>query len=80
MLNKKNIEAEVIYRVFKILNREEVEITLESTASDTPGWDSLANLEIISSIELLIERQLSLDEIIGIVSVYDLVEIVRKNI
>ena len=49
MLNKKNIEAEVIYRVFKILNREEVEITLESTASDTPGWDSLANLEIIDT-------------------------------
>ena len=80
MKNKKSIEALVIERVHNILKKEEFEITLESSSIDTPGWDSLANLEIISSIESLIGRQLSLDEIIDIVCVQDLVEIVRKHI
>ena len=80
MKNKNSIEAQVIEIVHNILKTEELGITLESSSVDTPGWDSLANLEIISSIESWIGRQLSIDEIIEIVCVQDLVEIARKHI
>ena len=79
MMKKKSIEKKIISIVNNIIDIPGTEIKLESSMYNTSGWDSLAHLQIISSIEDWIGRKLILDEIVNIVCIQDLVEIIEKN-
>ena len=69
---------EIIKIISKITKNPEENITLDSSMYDTSGWDSAANLEIICEMESLIERQLTLDEILQASNVKEWVDILQK--
>ena len=80
MKNIHSIEKRVIDLINAIIETHEYEISLESTIEDTPAWDSLTHLQIVSGIEGWIGRQLNFDEIIGITCVQDCIKIVSANV
>ena len=58
------IEKEVIDLISSITKSTSKDINAKSTMSDVDGWDSLAHIEIVCAVEKMINRRLTLDEII----------------
>jgi acyl carrier protein len=53
----------------------------ESTAKDEiEGWDSLANINLVVSIEDEFDINFSMDDIIGVETVGDLVDVIMKGL
>lgn len=56
----------------KVLKRENIVLSEESTAHDVPGWDSLTNMILISEIEKNFHIHFSFREIVKFKNVGDL--------
>jgi len=74
-----SLEKKIIDLVSKITENSNDDISLDSTIDNTSGWDSIKHLELIAEIENWIGRELSLDEIVHITSVQDLVNTLKKS-
>ena len=74
-------ESELLSRVTQILSdvtgTPETRLGAHSTPQNTPGWDSLANLTFISSVEQELGVSISTVEILRMRSLQDLVAYLR---
>ena len=63
-----------------VLNNKSVEITQASSALNTPGWDSLAHIEIIQMVERRVKVHFGLGELQDLQTVGELVDLTLENI
>lgn len=63
----------------KILKRENIELTPETTANDVEGWDSLTHLVIIESVEKHFSIKFRLSEIMKFHKVGDMVSCIKNK-
>jgi acyl carrier protein len=55
-------------------------VTMETGASDIPGWDSIGHLSLASNLEKAFEISLDVDELIEMEDVRTIVKIVSTKI
>ena len=55
-------------------------VTLETSANDIPGWDSVGHLSLASNIEQIFGISLDVDELIEMENVKEIVRIVTPKI
>jgi len=55
-------------------------VTLDTSASDIPGWDSVGHLSLASSLEQAFGISLDVDELIEMENVREIVRIVSAKI
>ncbi|MDP4276213.1 MAG: acyl carrier protein [Bacteroidota bacterium] len=64
---------ETLTQIFrKVLKRDNIVLTVDSTAHDVPGWDSLTNMVLISQIEKTFSIHFTFREIVKLKNVGDL--------
>jgi acyl carrier protein len=73
------IEDELYAIIRDMLGEPEVPLTHESSAYDTPGWDSVRHVSIILAAEQHFGIKLSTREIDRLRNVSDLVEIIAEK-
>ena len=73
------IEKEVIDLISSITKSTSKDINAKSTMSDVDGWNSLAHIEIVCAVEKMINRRLTLDEIISAQDVQGWIEIIKNE-
>jgi acyl carrier protein len=73
------IEDELYAIIRDMLGEPEVPLTRESSAYDTPGWDSVRHVSIILAAEQHFGIKLSTREIDRLRNVSDLVEIIAEK-
>lgn len=54
-------------------------LRMEDSPQTIPAWDSLAQINLIASIEDLVGGELSTDEVLGLTSVAKVIEICRVH-
>ena len=55
-------------------------VTMETSASDIPGWDSVGHLSLASDLEQLFEISLDVDELIEMENVREIVRIITRKL
>ena len=55
-------------------------ITLQTSASDIPGWDSVGHLSLASNLEQIFQINLDVDELMDMESVSDIVRILESKL
>lgn len=55
-------------------DRDDIVVTGETCASDIEGWDSLANVQIMISIELKFGTEFSMDELASFSNIQDIID------
>jgi acyl carrier protein len=62
------------------LNLPEVKIDQNTAIGKTPEWDSLAHMRLILAVEELVGRELGMEEVIGIESLSDVENTLKRHI
>lgn len=62
-----------------VLEAPELAVTEDMTMEDVEDWDSVAQMTIMSALELEFKIELSLDEIVTLTSVCSIVDAVMKT-
>jgi acyl carrier protein len=55
-------------------------VTLETTASDVPGWDSVGHLSLASNLEQSFEISLDVEELMEMESVREIVRVITTKL
>jgi acyl carrier protein len=55
-------------------------VTLDTSASDIPGWDSVGHLSLASSLEQTFGISLDVDELIEMENVHEIVRIISAKV
>jgi len=76
-------DEEILAVVFAMIGQETgmpaSEMTAEMTASDVPGWDSLAHIRILLEIGARLGVSIDVEKTYGAATVGDLVPIARES-
>ena len=64
--------------VSSILRRENISLSLDMTAHDVEGWDSLNHVQILFTLEQELGIQFPINEIQDLNNIGDLVELMKK--
>ena len=64
--------------VSNILRRENISLTMDMTAPDVEGWDSLNHVQILFAIEEELGIKFPINEIQNLNTIGDLVELMNK--
>ena len=64
--------------VSNILRRENISLTMDMTAPDVEGWDSLNHVQILFTIEQELGIQFPINEIQNLNNIRDLVKLMSK--
>ena len=68
-------------RIFQsVFSNPELQINAETSASDIPDWDSLAQITLLMSMEQTFEIQFSLDEVEDLQNVGEIVELILVKV
>lgn len=68
-------------RIFQsVFSNLELQINAETSASDIPDWDSLAQITLLMSMEQTFEIQFSLDEVEDLQNVGEIVELILVKV
>jgi acyl carrier protein len=62
-----------------VFGEDSIQITPELSAKDVDGWDSLAHIRLLLTIERTFKIKFSTSEIGGLRNVGDLVEIIKER-
>jgi len=62
-----------------IFDDEEIELTSQTTAKDVDGWDSLAHIRLMLTIEKVFKFKFSSSEIGNLKNVGELVVLIRER-
>ena len=82
-MNEKDLSKELILLekiVSTILRRDNITLSLDMTAPDIQGWDSLNHVQIIFTIEQELGIQFPINEIQNLNTIGDLVKLINKYI
>ena len=72
-------EEDQVLKLISVITEQPLDsININSSMDNTQGWDSLAHLNIVNGIEKIIDRQLTLEEIILANCVEDWIKIIQK--
>ncbi len=63
-----------------ILEIDNINLTSSTTADDVEGWDSLAHISLITSIERHFKIKFSMNEIVNLHNVGNLVSLIEQKI
>ena len=66
--------------VRKVINDEKVIIKMDSTATEIRGWDSLAHIRILVSIEKLYSIKFNLIEMQNVQDISEFVRLIKQKI
>lgn len=67
--------------VFKrVFDDETIHLVDATTAQDVPGWDSLTHINLIIEIEEEFDLKFSVDDIVGLKNVGEMVAMVERKI
>ena len=64
--------------VSSILRRENISLSIDMTAPDVEGWDSLNHVQILFTIEQELGIQFPINEIQNLNTIEDLVNLMKK--
>lgn len=79
-MNKEQV-MEKLNEIFRdLFDDEELVLTEETTAKDVEDWDSLAHLQMITTVEKEFQIKFSLGEINNFANVGDLCNCVQKHV
>lgn len=71
---------EQLNEIFRdVFDDPEITLNADTTAEDIEGWDSLANINIIVSVEDVFGMKFEMDEITGMKCVGDMVKIIEER-
>lgn len=77
----RNKILEEIQKVFNYVFKDNSKIITESiTANDIDGWDSFTNIELIAQVEKHFNIKISLQDVLNMESVSDLILIIIREI
>jgi acyl carrier protein len=83
MLNQNQDSLEIIKRITPIfrdvLDNDDLIITPATTAADVDGWDSLAHIHLVVSIEKAFKMRFSAEEVSSLENVGDLAALILKK-
>jgi acyl carrier protein len=83
MLKQNQDSLEIIKRITPIfrdvLDNDDLVITPATTAADVDGWDSLAHIHLVVSIEKALKMRFSAEEVSSLENVGDLVALILKK-
>lgn len=72
---------EILNGIFrKVLKREDITLTENTTAHDVEGWDSLTNMVLLTEIEKKFGVRFSFHEIVKLKNVGDLCHTIKNKI
>jgi acyl carrier protein len=74
------ITEELKRTILGALKLEDWEISSESLASEVPGWDSLAHVNVITAVENRFGVRFKTREVLGLKTVGDLQELVNTKL
>jgi acyl carrier protein len=78
-MNQDEILTKITEIMRETFNSPTLELTLEMTAKDIKGWDSLKNIWLIVAIEEAFSVKLSTSEVISIESVADYIKLIHEK-
>ena len=55
-------------------------VSMQTSASDIPGWDSVGHLSLASNLEQIFEISLDVDELMDMESVSDIMRILESKL
>lgn len=61
-------------------DREDIEISFDTTAGDVEGWDSLMQMNLIEMIEDEFSMRFNMDEVVGMENVGAMIDIIVSRI
>lgn len=79
MSNREHITATVQDIFRDVLDNDSLTIADTMTAADVDGWDSLAHISLLTSIEKTFGMRFSLSEIDSFASIGDIIDCVMKK-
>lgn len=78
-LDGDDLEAAVRRLAGRVFGTDAETLDLHATPGDTEGWDSIAHMELVTLAEEAWEIELSNADVIGIDSLHDLVQCIRRH-
>lgn len=79
-MEKANVIEDLKYIFRKVLKKNDILLSEETTAADIDGWDSITNVLLISEIEKHYDIRFSFREILKFANVGDLCSAVIKKV
>lgn len=71
---------EALNEIFRdVFDDDDIELTADTTAEDIDDWDSLANINIVVSVENEFGIKFEMDEITSMKSVGEMVKIIMER-
>ena len=74
-----NVLSKVIEIIDAVFNVKPGSVSLETEATDIPGWDSVGLLSLCGALDDAFELQLAVNEMAQMVSVRKIVSIIEKK-
>lgn len=74
-----NLESELFEVMSRVFGCSSNEINMESIPGSVSGWDSMAHVLLVGEIEREFGISLTTDELTKMVSVKDIIEIVKQK-
>lgn len=72
---------EQLNEIFRdVFDDDDIELTAETTAADIDGWDSLANINIVVSVENEFNIKFEMNEITEMKSVGEMVKVIMERV
>ncbi len=78
-MQRSQILAKLITIISQHVKRDDLKIEEESTARDVPGWDSLAHINIVLSVEREFDIHLRTSELAKLQNVADLIAVIEDR-
>lgn len=71
---------EKLNQVFTDVFDEDIQVNDETTAADIADWDSLTHITLISEVEDAFDIHFSMNTVLGLKNVGEMVDIIEKNL
>ena len=79
-MGKNEILAQIKESLIDILDKEDFDLTMETTPADVEGWDSLAHFQLVMELQEVYNIKIGAVAIQSWTKVGDIVETVLKSI
>ena len=79
-MNREDIYKKLTEIFQEVFDRKDIELNDETNAGDVEGWDSLAYITIISSVEDAFSVRLPMKQVLALQKVGELVDLIEERI
>ena len=78
-MNRNEIHAKLTEVFRDVFDDDAIEIGDATTAADVEGWDSLAHIRLIASVEDAFDMQFDMKDVVGMKNVGEMADILEKK-